>query len=122
MVCDIVNSVYYINCNILEQTNSSVGTTMPLFPFLSSSFFHFFQSFVIALYTHTHTHTHSQTPPPARLPVRLPPPSPRYIGLDEIANEIEDPFGTDDNDLNIFAISEYVELSTRLMLEVQPTP
>ena len=26
----------------------------------------------------------------------------RYIGLDEIANEIEDPFGTDDNDLDLY--------------------
>ena len=73
MVCDIVNSVYYINCNILEQTNLSVGTTMPLFPFLSSSFFHFFQSFVIAVYTHTHAHTLTNT---ASRPPPRPPPAP----------------------------------------------
>ena len=114
MVCEIVNyvSVYTTSTAIyrLVQKTQVYDASLPFsFFFLLPLFPPFFFSF----YTHTHTHTHTHC---------LPPPSPRYIGLDEIANEIEDPFGTDDNDLDIFAISEYVELSTRLMLEVRPMP
>jgi len=45
-----------------------------------------------------------------------------YVGLDEIANEIEDPFGTDDNDLDLEEISDDLANVTWEMLMARGNP
>jgi putative membrane protein len=45
-----------------------------------------------------------------------------FLGLDAVGDEIEDPFGTDDNDLPLVTLSRTIEVNLRQMLEEREIP
>jgi putative membrane protein len=45
-----------------------------------------------------------------------------FFGLDELGDEIEDPFGTDLNDLPLAALSRAIEINLRQLIEEKEVP